>query len=60
MMMVNEVLGNPELSSVPQMNVAGKPGQPMNFKQRLQSFGSTVGFNALALFLNYKYNGFYE
>ncbi|XP_016965831.1 UDP-glycosyltransferase UGT5 [Drosophila biarmipes] len=60
MMMVNEVLGNPELPSVPQMNIAGKPGQPMNFKQRLQNFGSTVGFNVLALFLNHKYNGFYE
>nr|XP_017014143.2 UDP-glycosyltransferase UGT5 [Drosophila takahashii] len=60
MMMVNEVLGNPELSSVPQMNIAGEPGKPMNFQQRLQNFGSTVGFNILSLFLSHKYNGFYE
>ncbi|KAH8353002.1 hypothetical protein KR084_008223 [Drosophila pseudotakahashii] len=60
MMMVNEVLGNPELSSVPQMNIAGKPGQPMNFQQRLQNFGSTIGFNLLNIFLSHKYNGFYE
>ncbi|XP_017134248.1 UDP-glycosyltransferase UGT5 [Drosophila elegans] len=60
MMMVNEVLGNPELSSVPQMQIAVAAGQPMNFKQRVQNFASTLGFNALNFFLTHKYNGFYN
>lgn len=60
MMMVNEVLGNPELSSVPQMHISAPPGQPMNFQQRMQNFASTLGFNALSIFLNHKYNKFYE
>eukprot|EP00099_Drosophila_melanogaster_P011672 NP_001285989.1 Ugt36Bc, isoform C [Drosophila melanogaster] len=60
MMMVNEVLGNPELSSVPQMHISAPPGQPMNFQQRMQNFASTLGFNALNIFLNHKYNKFYD
>lgn len=60
MMMVNEVLGNPELSSVPQMHISAPPGQPMNFQQRMQNFASTLGFNALSIFLNHKYNKFYD
>lgn len=60
MMMINEVLGNPELSSVPQMHISAPPGQPMNFQQRMQNFASTLGFNALSIFLNHKYNKFYD
>uniref|UniRef100_A0A6P4FHJ2 UDP-glucuronosyltransferase 2B15 n=1 Tax=Drosophila rhopaloa TaxID=1041015 RepID=A0A6P4FHJ2_DRORH len=60
MLMVNEMLGNPELSTVPQMQIAVAAGKPMNFKQRVQNFASTVGFNALNLYLNHRYNGFYK
>ncbi|EDW55509.1 UDP-glucuronosyltransferase 2B15 [Drosophila sechellia] len=59
-MMVNEVLGNPELSSVPQMHISAPPGQPMNFQQRMQNFASTLGFNAFNIFLSHKYNKFYD
>ncbi|KAH8413432.1 hypothetical protein KR009_011041 [Drosophila setifemur] len=60
MIMVNEVMGNPELLSIPQAQIAVAPGQAMDFKQRVQNFLSTVGFNALNVYLNAKYNGFYD
>ncbi|XP_060654601.1 UDP-glycosyltransferase UGT5-like [Drosophila nasuta] len=57
---VDNVIGNPILtSSVPTMNVAVTPGQPMNFKQRLTNLLSTLGFRVFATFLEYKNSGFY-
>ncbi|XP_017056581.2 UDP-glycosyltransferase UGT5 [Drosophila ficusphila] len=60
MIMVNEVLGNPELLSVPQSHISVAPGKAMDFKQRVQNFVGTLGFNALGLFLHHKYNRFYD
>ncbi|KAH8246346.1 hypothetical protein KR038_001224 [Drosophila bunnanda] len=59
MMMVNEVLGNPELFSVPQMQIAVAPGKAMNFQQRAQNFVSSLAFNGLNVYLNTKYQKFY-
>ncbi|XP_017025438.1 UDP-glycosyltransferase UGT5-like [Drosophila kikkawai] len=59
-LMVNDVLGNPELSTVPQMQIAVPPGKAMNFQQRVQNFFTTLGFNALHVYLNHKYNKFYD
>ncbi|KAH8317785.1 hypothetical protein KR074_010261 [Drosophila pseudoananassae] len=60
MLMVNSFLGNPELSSVPQMSISLAPGATMTFPQRLKNFVSTLGFQGLDLYLNTKYNQFYK
>ncbi|KAH8279581.1 hypothetical protein KR018_003401 [Drosophila ironensis] len=60
MPMINELLGNPELSSVPQMQVAVAQGQPMNFKQRWQNFVVNIGFTMFNFYLNNKNHQFYD
>lgn len=60
MPLVNELLGNPELSSIPQMHVAMAQGQPMNFKKRLHNLASNIGFSIFNIYLNRKNQMFYE
>ncbi|KAH8326051.1 hypothetical protein KR067_013684 [Drosophila pandora] len=60
MPLVNELLGNPELSSVPQMHVAVAHGQPMNFKKRLHNLASNIGFSMFNIYLNRKNQLFYD
>ncbi|KAH8378425.1 hypothetical protein KR093_011326 [Drosophila rubida] len=58
---IDNVIGNPVLTaSVPTMHVGVKPGQAMNFQQRLANFLSTIGFRGFSLFLEYKNDGFYK
>ncbi|XP_034669970.1 UDP-glucuronosyltransferase 2B20 [Drosophila subobscura] len=58
--MVNELIGNPELSSVPQMQISVAAGKPMNFQQRVANFFSTAGFGVLGKILDFRYKGFYK
>lgn len=60
MPVVNELLGNPELSSVPQMHVAVAQGQTMNFKKRLHNLASNIAFFMFNIYLNRKNQQFYE
>ncbi|XP_041449688.1 UDP-glycosyltransferase UGT5 [Drosophila obscura] len=60
MNMVNDIIGNPELSSVPQMQISVAAGKPMNFQQRVANFFSSNGFKLLGKILDFRYKGFYE
>ncbi|KAH8241008.1 hypothetical protein KR026_010157, partial [Drosophila bipectinata] len=60
MPMVNKLMGNPELSSVPQMHVAVAQGQSMNFKKRLHNLACNIGFFMFNIHLNRKLQQYYD
>ncbi|EDW04022.1 UDP-glucosyltransferase 2 [Drosophila grimshawi] len=61
MSIVDESVGNPELIAlVPSMNVAVKPGQAMNFKQRLANYFGTTLFRFIGFYLETKNVVFYD